>query len=466
MRLYTSSLSEDIIIGALINDVSLLLELKDLKVGYFSNKLDKMLYTVINILYKGGAESISIADIFAFVSSNADYNKMLEQNDGIEYLDKLQELGEDYTYDDLKPHVNNVIKCAFKDRLRDVLLYVQTTLDTEKEMTVKELYDTLEGQLMDVRSDFTAGNKIVKLGDRMDKIRKKLDRYTTTEFSGFPTGYQTLDKFFTYEVGELVIYSAPAKFGKSQWVVDMIYNLSVVNKIPMLVVDTELTDETFTSRLAAKIMNVNFNFIKKGHYKKYEWAVKKYNETLDMISECPIYHQYTAGWSQNDVYNEIKRLKKQANLKMVVWDYLKVENVSEKKKENTELANLTNFLKNQVAGELELAVVAMAQTSDYSKAEGGLRIWGSNQIKQYASTICYFVKKSKEQIADDLGIDVGGNMYIFVKENRNGVNMEDESKGINFKFDKSKAVFEEAIDNQYALGLLEDESYEEDEDDV
>ena len=40
---YKSELSENIVIGALINDINLILEMKDLKTNYFTVKVNKML---------------------------------------------------------------------------------------------------------------------------------------------------------------------------------------------------------------------------------------------------------------------------------------------------------------------------------------------------------------------------------------------------------------------------------------
>ena len=74
---YKSELSENIIIGALINDINLILEMKDLKTEYFTIKVNKMLYVIIKRLFKAGSDSIDISDIVAITAfvGNSEKNK-------------------------------------------------------------------------------------------------------------------------------------------------------------------------------------------------------------------------------------------------------------------------------------------------------------------------------------------------------------------------------------------------------
>lgn len=438
--MYSAVVSENVVIGALMNDVNLIMEAQELRDSYFTVQANRLIYLTIKKLFKAGSTDIDIVDIYAFLETTKKYKNMIDAEGGIEYLDTIQAMGEGYTYKNLKAHIDQVCECAFKNDLVSLMDDSKSYIDTSKD-SIKKLYEFVEGKLLLLKGKYTTGHKMERLGDRMDKINETIEKSTNERFSGYPTGFQLVDEYFSYEPGELVVLSAPAKFGKSQYVVDLVYKLCIQHNVPIAVIDSELSDVFFVKRLIAKIMGVSFNFIKYGKYKEHDWAREAYDKANTLIKESSLYHQYVTGWKTEEIQSELKRIAIQDNIKIVVWDYLKIEDVGENKKENVELANLTNFLKNKIAGELNLAVVAMAQTSDYSKSEGSLRIWGSNQIKQFASTIVYLVKKTKEQIEDDFGMEQGGNMYMFVKENRNGASMTDESKGINFIFDKSKALF-------------------------
>lgn len=444
MAEYTAVTSEGVVIGALMNDVKLVLELKELKPDFFTRPAYKILYLTIRKLFRDGATEIDILDVYAFLESSKKYFKIIEDEGGVDFLDTLYGMGEGYTLDMIQPHVDNICRCACRNEVSDMIIGLIEYISRSEDKSIRDIFDEIETRLLLLKGKYSTGHKMTLLGEKLDNVLKEIDRNSHKDFCGFPTGFPLVDKFFTYEKGELVVIAAPAKFGKSQFVTDAVYRLCIKNKVPMSVVDSELSDKLFTLRLISRIMNVNFSFIKTGKYKEYDWAVKKFKEAEELIKNSPLIHQYISGWTNEEVYSEIKRTTIQNNIQIVFWDYLKVDDLGDNKKENVELAKMTNFLKNKVAGELNIAVVAMAQTSDYSKQEGALRLWGSNQIKQYASTIAYFVKKNKEQVARDLNADVGGDSYLYVKENRNGPSMDDEEFGVNFCTNKAKAVFEQA----------------------
>lgn len=444
MTEYTAVTSEGVVIGALMNDIKLILELKELKPDMFTRPAYKVLYLITRKLFKDGSTEIEILDIYAFLESSKKYYKIIEDEGGVDFLDTLYSMGEGYTLDMLRPHVDNICRCACRNEVSDMIISLKDYISKSEDNSIRDIFDEIETRLLLLKGKYSTGHKMGLLGDKLDNVLKEIDKNSHKEFCGFPTGFPLVDKFFTYEKGELVVLAAPAKFGKSQFVTDAVYRLCIKNKVPMSVVDSELSDKLFTLRLIARIMNVNFSFIKTGKYKEYDWAVKKFEEAADLIKNSPLIHQYISGWTNEEVYSEIKRTTIQNNIQIVFWDYLKVDDLGDNKKENVELAKMTNFLKNKIAGELNIAVVAMAQTSDYSKQEGELRLWGSNQIKQFASTIAYFVKKNKEQVVRDLNAELGGDTYLFVKENRNGPSMNDEDYGVNFCVNKAKAIFEQA----------------------
>lgn len=457
MATYKAEISENIVIGALMNDINLILEMTHLKVEYFTSKVNKMLFTVIKRLFKAGSESIDIADVYALVESDKKTLKLLNDNGGMELLEILHTMGEDKSIDDVKVHVENIRKSAFKNELSDTLTSLQGNIAASGSKSIGGIYNDIEKEILSLKGKYSSTNHMELIGNRMDSIMAELDREANKTFSGFPTGFPLLDKYVTYEKGEMVVISAPAKFGKSQYVVDLVYRLCICQKVPIAVIDSELSDRFFTVRLIARITNLPFKYIKNGQYKDEDWAYKKVQDAIKLIKEAPLMHEYFVGWTKEEIKLELKRMKIQHNLQIVVWDYLKINNIEENQQERIELAMLTNFLKNEIGGDLNVAVVALAQTSDYSKSEGGLRIFGSNQIKQYCSTVIYMVRKTKDQVANDYG-DLGGSMYMFIKENRNGQQMTDESIGINFTFDTSRAKFEQAqYQHEEIIQLVQDE---------
>lgn len=442
-KLLSSISSESIVLGGLINHLDWIIEVSDLKVDYFSIDVNKIIYSVLKRLYKNGSTTCDIVDIYAVVETNAGHLKQLESYGGVDYIETLSELAEDKELGDIKSHAKTIIDCSYKNELNQTLVgltnYVETNSDKPKEMIAKEV----EGELLNLKGKYGSNGGLQVIGDDVDKYIKTLDVEGQRDFCGYPTFSPMLNKFVSYERGEMVVYSGKLKSGKSQLVVNEVYRLCIKGGVPVAILDTELSTRFFILRLIARITGYNMKYIKTGKYKENPKAVEKFKEAVELIRKAPLVHKYVFDMSQEDIFSELKKLKIQMNLQIVFFDYIKanVESTGDLQ-ERLQMASMTNFLKNRIAGELNVAVVALAQTNP--SIDGSLRIFGSSQVAMFASTIIYLVRKSKEQYARDMN-ELGGNYYLFVKENRNGAQFsDDEDFGINIDFNLSNCTMKEA----------------------
>ena len=128
------------------------------------------------------------------------------------------------------------------------------------------------------------------------------------------------------------------------------------------------------------------------------------------------------------------------NLQFVVYDYFKSSQTDSSAQYN-DLGAKCDFLKNKIAGELDLAVLAGAQLNRNDE------VADSDKLERYASVSAKWRKKSSEEIAND-GKD-SGNYALSITLNRLGEQMfEDEY--IDFKFLGSKMRIEEAKQHNVA----------------
>lgn len=441
-KLLQSQASESLVLGALINHLDWILEFTDLKADYFSIDVNKIIFVALKKLYKNGATSCEIIDIYALIETNKQYLDKLEEYGGTEYIETLSELAEGKELNDIAAHVKIVIDTAYKNELQQTLVgltsYVESNTDKSKEYVSK----VVEGELLDLKGKYSSSSGLKVIGDDVDKIMTKLKSEGQKDFNGLPTFSPMLNKFVSYERGELFVYSGKLKTGKSQTVVNEVYRLCILQGIPTAVLDTELSTRFFVTRLIARITGYNMKFIKSGKFQDYPNAVRKVNEAVEMIRKAPLVHKYVFDMSQDEIYNELKKLKIQLNLQICFYDYIKANVTSvDDMQERLQMANMTNFLKNRIAGELDIAVVALAQTNP--TPNGDLRIFGSSQVAMYASSIVYLIRKDKELYERDFN-ELGGNYYLFVKENRNGQQFDDETIGININFNTGNCTMVEA----------------------
>lgn len=441
-KLLSSLSSESIVLGGLINNLKWMLEFTDLKADYFTVNVNKITFVALKKLYKNGLTSCEVLDVYAIIETNESYLKQFDEYGGMEYIETLADLAYGKELDDIKAHAKIIVDYAYKNELNNTLIGLTSYVEHNTEKSKEAVAKIVEGELLALKSKYGSKEQMKIVGEDIDKIVDKLDREQSKEFNGFPTFSPMLNNFVSYERGELCVYSGVMKTGKSQLVINEVFRLCIMGGVPTVVLDTELSTRFFITRLIARITGYNMKYIKTGKYKENPIAVKKFNQAVELIRKAPLVHKYVFDMTQEEMTNELKRLKIQMNLQLVFFDYIKANVASaDDMQERLQMANMTNWLKNSVAGDLDLAVVALAQTTPIAGA--GLKIFGSNQVSMYASTIIYLVRKNKEQFERDLN-ELGGNYYIFVKENRNGQQFDDEEIGINLNFNTGNCTIEEA----------------------
>lgn len=468
-KLLSSLSSESIVLGGLINNLKWMLEFTDLKAEYFTVNVNKITFVALKKLYKNGLTSCEVLDVYAIIETNESYLKQFDEYGGMEYIETLADLAYGKELDDVKAHAKIIVDYAYKNELNNTLIGLTSYVEHNTEKSKEAVAKIVEGELLDLKSKYGGVKKAEMINSNIDKIFESIDRKAQGDFTGIPTSIPLLNKFCTYQAGEMIVIGGLAKFGKSQFVVDQAYWLAIVNKIPIMTLDTELSTEKFVSRMLSRITGYSFGFISTGKYKQYPTCVKKVEKAKDIIRNAPLSHTYIVDWGYQDIVDEVKRMKIQHNIQVLFYDYLKVEEVGGSVKEADQLGNLTNLLKNRVAGDIGVAVVALAQTSDYSKVDG-LRLANSQKIKNYASTVIYLSDKTKEQYEQSYN-ELGGNVSMFISHNRNGSQMpsDEQDKGINLVFNKKSAtitqadyqfpeIIELSQEEEYSTEMFEDEN--------
>ena len=139
----------------------------------------------------------------------------------------------------------------------------------------------------------------------------------------------------------------------------------------------------------------------------------------------------------DQIYFTAKRMMNTVGLDFVIVDYIKSQGSNTSSEIYNMLGGYTDFLKNRIAGELQLPVLAAAQLNRNGE------ISDSFKIEQFASTVNILRRKSREEVERD-GRDCG-NYKLFVKLNRLGDQMGDISTDyIDLNFNGARVQFEQA----------------------
>jgi hypothetical protein len=138
----------------------------------------------------------------------------------------------------------------------------------------------------------------------------------------------------------------------------------------------------------------------------------------------------------SEMYMTVKSLKLKHGIEFLVYDYVKANDGSDSDKEHQKLGRLTDWLKNDIAGSLDLAVLGACQMD-----RNGTKVADSSKIERNCSTLAYITRKAKEEIIADSRD--AGNLKLRVTFNRNGAIMDD-GEYINLTLDGDKCRIEQS----------------------
>lgn len=428
--------SESGVIGTLIYHPEYILHTDYLKPGYFYGTENGCLYWSIQELYKDGITNIDAYNISNMLNSNRAVKKTIEKYNlpAVQQFVELYKETARHSLEEYKMLADNIVTFAFK---RDLIRSLNQMISRcyTKEVTLDSLNNEVYGELDNLTQKYINTTEIHSLGDDIDSIWEEIvDRRTEDGMYGIPSKYPTFNDYFTYEPGELVVIQAKYKQGKSVFLMNEVVH-KLKNGVPTLVVDSEMPTRLYTERLLAHLSGIEVKRIKNGRYgEEEEERIRKCREWL---KKQPFVHLYAPNLPDEKLYSICKMLKYKMGLTFVCYDYLKSNETSTSDNYNV-LGAKCDFLKNNIAGELDLAVIAACQLNRNNEVADSIK------INRYLSVGIKWEHKTQDMIIED-GQSCG-NAYAKIYLNRLGRQMQedDEKEYVDFVFDGDLMTIVEA----------------------
>lgn len=421
------------VIATLVYHPEFILHTDYLRPSYFYRVENGCIYWAINELYKSGVETIDALNITNMLNSDqAVKRKMSECNltDMHEFIE-MSRYACRHSLEEYKLLVGNVVTMAFKRDLLKVSTEIQDSCFNSN-ADLARLNTLVNDKYTRLTEQYLVSSEIETFGAKVDSLWQEIcDRRTDNGLYGIPSKYSILNDYFTYEPGELVLLKARMKQGKSAFFMNEAIH-KIKNGVPTLFYDTEMKDRLFFERMLAHLTGIEIRRIKRGDYSYDE--DQKLAKTMEWIKAQPFVHIYAPRTSDEEIYATHKILKYKIGLEFSIYDYIK-SNIQSSSENSNVLGQKCDFLKNEIAGSLDIAMLAGAQLNRAND------VADSDKIERYVSTTLWWRNKDNETIEKD-GFKCG-NYALTVDLNRNGAAM-DEEEYIDFKFDGSIMRIEEA----------------------
>lgn len=418
--------SEAGILATLVQNPDFVLHSEALSPSYFYKRENGAIYWAIQELYQKGIDKIDEFNIVTQINTNKGVKNIVESysKDFVKELVGNSEYIARATKEEYQELANRVITLSFKRDTYNKLKYFQTQC-LDENIDLNQLNLTIMNDIDKLAAQYITQDRIPMYNKDIYSIWEGiLNKRNEDGTYGIPSKHKILEDYFTYQSGELVLVAARRKHGKSIFGMNELVHM-LRQGISCIYLDTEMNDEIFTTRLLSHLVGIEEYRIKSGNYTSSEEEMIK--SALDWINVQNFTHIYDPQWTRDKVYTTAKILKNKMDYDFLIYDYIKItDNTTTSSSEQyNELGNWCNFLKNNIAGGLDIPVLSFVQLNRNNE------IADSDKIERYASTGIKWIKKTPEEIARD-GQECG-NYKLNIMFNRLGQDM-DEDEYIDFVF--------------------------------
>ena len=378
-----------------------------------------------------GINTIDAYNIISVLSSAENTRKFADALtiDELNELIDMSEVIARKTTEEYKLLVSNVLNAALRrdtfQRLREceALCFNQSEQNLEQ-----KIYAVLD----DVMVEFSTTSDVPPYREVIDECWEEIKERQGRGFAGIPFKFPALNEYATIERGELFIFAAEAKQGKSMMLLNCAVDL-LKQDLGVLYLDSELNTRLFTARMIAHLTGIEFKRITSGAYGDDE--ERSINDAIEWLKTRRFTHIYIPMFDQQSIYTAVKKVNHTQGIDILIVDYFKSRGEGDAYASYAELGRLVDVVKNEICGSMNIAGIGAAQ----SNASG--RVADSAKIGRNASTIAFIRDKTPDEIETD-GAECG-NKKLFVALNRNGMQMA-QGEYIDLVFDGNLISYEQA----------------------
>lgn len=426
-EIITNPGAERVVIANCINHPQIIIECEAIGLypKHFAIEANKIIYNAIVFMYSNNINIDALSILNVVKDEKA--KQTIEQIGGLEYLMLLQQSP---ITQNIKMFCEEIISCATRRSLYqmcgDIQQYVLDTTTTD--------IDTMFGIVNQKVTDLTLNSHkrldAYKMGDglqtRLENITSKV-----TDVPGLPTGWRKFDRITKGgQPNDLIIVCAESKTGKSVTLLNWAKHIAIDNKLPILWIDSEQTEEEQESRLTSIISQVPEDEIITGFYTQdtangeAKDKVARINNAIKTLNESQFYHIFMPDFTLEKIQAITRQFHLKYGIVALFFDYINFNPTllaqNKHLRDDMILTNLAIGLKD-ISGTLQIPVYTAAQENrtGYGGTEKDAKnIGGSIGILQKATKLIFLRNKTEAELAME-GVN-RGNQKLIIKYQRHG----------------------------------------------
>lgn len=424
--------SESGVIASLIHDPELIYHSEALLAPHFTNYDNQCVYAAIKELVNRGIKTVDPYNIMEVLGASP-ATKTYAEHLTVDKLFELMEMSDTIARESVEEYkllAKNVMNAAFR---RDMYRSLQRCIDLckgqDNDEIQKQVYQIVDDTIM----SYSAIEEIPAFGDIVDSMWEEIQERQALGYSGIPFKFPALNEYVTAERGELIIFGAQQKVGKSIMLLNIAIDL-LQQGLSVLYIDSELSTRLFTARLLSNISGVAYRNLTSGNYTTDE--EERIIAAREWVKTKPFTHIYMPFFDQQSIFTAVKRVDHRQHIDAIIIDYFKATgNELDAYQTYASMGRCVDLVKNEIAGDMNIIAIGAAQATINN------RLADSAKIARNASTIIMLIDKTPEEIEQD-GPECG-NKKMIVTVNRNGAQMV-PGEYIDLNFDGDHILYEQA----------------------
>ncbi len=376
----------------------------------FTNDANKVLYACLKKVFETSDTVDTV--VLNSAAEQLDITRMYEREISDEFLKELSNVDIQ-----LENVVNQSKKLLKLDTMRT---YKRTATEIINDLgkytgdeEMNEIISMVEGKIFDVT--LLGSNPIADeptafgdgVGDWIEHVKEN-----PCEMVGISSGFPRYDAAIGggFRRGAVDLIGAAEKTGKSMLALNMGAHIAGNLDIPVLYVDTEMSEEEHYARLTAKLSKIPTTDIETGKFLDVVGGEDRVDVAINEIKEMPISHIGVGGMKFDETLSVIRRwIVRNVGTEggvakdcFVIYDYLKIMDTTAISEYNQEYQELTKNAKKlkDFAGEMGVPVLTFCQLNkDGETKETTSVLAGTKRLSWTATSITLFKDKTIDEIA-------------------------------------------------------------------
>jgi replicative DNA helicase len=289
------------------------------------------------------------------------------------------------------------------------------------EEDIEPFLDEAERLIFDV-SEKRVRPSFFKMGDLiMDTIKTVEQLFERKELvTGVPTGFLDLDRITAgLQPSDLVIVAARPSMGKTALVLNIAQYVALHANTAVAIFSLEMSKEQLVLRMLCSEARVDNAKVRTGYLGERDFP--RLAMAAGRLAEAPIYIDDTPAQNVLELRAKSRRLKREANIGLVIIDYLQLmRGLTAQENRTQELSEISRSLKS-LAKELNIPVIALSQLNRQVEQRADRRpmmadIRESGAIEQDADVIMFIYRDEVyKQDSQDEGV-----AEVIIGKQRNG----------------------------------------------